>query len=63
MAEPSVWIVELLVEKKRKDVWEPTIGCCLYKTHGRKVLSEWKSYLPDDKIRLRRYTRKEDRRD
>lgn len=62
MAEPSVWIVELLVAKKRKDVWEPTTGCGLDRIHGREVLSEWKSNLPDDQLRLRRYTRKDDRR-
>ena len=47
-----VWVVELF---DYFDKWSPCMACGLNKGDGRRVLSEWKNDLPDDKLRIRKY--------
>lgn len=49
----SIWIVEMWIELRSR--WEPTIGASLTRADGRYELSDWKSKLPDDRFRLKKY--------
>lgn len=51
-----MWVVEL---QMRTGQWEPTVGVGISRDHGNAELRDWRKLLPDDKLRLRKYVRKE----
>ena len=49
-----VWIVEIDFSDGRGYV--PTVGVALNRMDGRKKLTDWKDRMPQEKLRLKKYT-------